>query len=229
MGSSSMENPAETVLSWFWVWRKQHLYKLISLLQIGLVIALISGVLGVYIPIVIEEVKYQARMTVKNFQAVFPRGMLASTGQSQAIPAWAGTYGIAIPNLGIQEVVIERVDAGNKQVYMEALLKGVAHAAGSSLPGKAGVGYYFAHSSGLPFWGGRAATFATLHRLEQGDEIVVYREGQTYRYHVIEKKVVNPDNLELLMTTGGVERVVLQTCWPLGTDWQRMLVVAERV
>lgn len=203
-----------------WVW---------WVIRVGIPVIVVWGILGVYIPILMEEIKYKARSTVENFQAVFPYGTFAPLLSWQPLPSWVQGYALEIPKLGIQEPVIEGVDAGNKQNYMAALTKGVAHAGGSGLPGLPGIQYYFAHSSGLPFWGGRAVTFATLYKLEKGDEVIIYRDDKKYRYQVVNKQIVNPDNIQLLTSNDTSERVVLQTCWPLGTNWQRLLVEAERI
>lgn len=199
------------------------------LIRVGIPLILLWGILGVYVPVLVAEVKYQARVTVSNFQAVLPRGVLMPSWSLEILPAWVQGYALEIPTLGVREPVIEGVDAGDKAHYMEALTRGVAHAGGTGLPGQAGVQYYFAHSSGLPFWGGRAVTFATLYKLNGGDEVVIYRENKKYRYQVVEKRIVNPDDVSLLQARDTSERVVLQTCWPLGTNWQRLLVVADRI
>jgi LPXTG-site transpeptidase (sortase) family protein len=142
----------------------------------------------------------------------------------------AGGYGIVIPTLYIQEMVIPQVNAADKLVYMPALKQGIAHAAGTALAGEPGLGYYFAHSSGLdaPLHGGRAV-FYLLGKLEAGDEVILYRAGERYEYRVSEKKVVEATDLTFLNDAGDDERIVLQTCWPVGTSSKRLLVMAERV
>jgi sortase A len=184
--------------------------------------------MGVYIPVLAQEVRYQARMTVKNFQTVLPRGSLMPSWSWEMAPGWVKGYSLEIPKLGIQEPVVENVNTQDKTGYMEALTKGVAHALGTGSPGKPGVQYYFAHSSGLPFWGGRAVTFATLNKLDLGDEITIYKEDGKYNYTVVDKQIVTPDDVRMLTEVSGDERVVLQTCWPLGTNWKRLLVIATR-
>lgn len=197
--------------------------------QFGIPVIILWGVLGVYVPVFVAEIKYQARMTSENFQAVFPRGSMMPSWSWEMLPSWVNGFALEIPKLGIQEPVVEGVDASNKTEYLQALTNGVAHSKISSLPGQPGTQYYFAHSSGLPFWGGRAVTFATIYKLENGDEVWVYREGKKYRYQVIDKKIVNPDDLSFIESQGVSEKVVLQTCWPIGTNWKRLLVTTQLV
>jgi LPXTG-site transpeptidase (sortase) family protein len=204
--------------------------KILQALRIIIPCLLLWGILGVYVPVVVEELRYQARKTAYNFEAVFPQGLRGFFIPSWTIttpPVWAEGYGLEIPKLGIRQPVVEGVDAADKSSYSMALKNGVAHAAGTAVPGEAGVGYYFAHSSGWPFAGSRAAVFSTLYKLEPGDEVVLHRMGKKYVYIVVEKAVVGPRDVSLLAVTGGVERVVLQTCWPLGTSLKRLLVSAE--
>lgn len=194
----------------------------------GIPIVLVWGIAGVFLPVVMAEIRYQWQLTQKNVAAVMPEGVMPHLSW-QPLPAWVTNYALEIPKIGVQEPVVEAVDATNKNAYMSALKQGVAHAAGTGLPGKRGVQYYFAHSSGLPFWGSRAVVFALLNKLEYGDEVIVYRENNKYVYKVIEKQVVQADDVSWLKSEVKEERVVLQTCWPIGTDWKRLLVVAAPI
>ena len=192
----------------------------------GIPLIIVWGVMGVFVPVMVQEVRYQARMTAKNFKIAFPRGSFLPSWSWEITPGWVTGYALEIPKLGIQESVIENVDTQNKSGYMSALTQGIALAVGSSVPGSLGTQYYFAHSSGLPFWGGRAVTFATLNKLVSGDEVMIYKEGKKYTYVVNNKHIVNPDDVSWLIGASTDEKVILQTCWPLGTNWKRLLVVA---
>ncbi len=188
--------------------------------------------LSVYMPVMYQEFRFQARMTAVSLRSAYPNGIagfiipdLGSTFASQE----SREFRLSIPKLQLSEVVTENVDPTNKPVYMAALQSGVAHAAGTMLPGEQGMGYYFGHSSGLPIWGLRTVPFAMLYRLEEGDEITLSRDGETYYYQVTGKTVVEPDDVEALLAAPDREVVVLQTCWPIGTDWKRLLVLADRI
>lgn len=138
--------------------------------------------------------------------------------------------GLVIPKLYIEEQIVQDVDPTNKAVYMPALREGIAHAAGSNKPGEGGLGYYFAHSSGLdaPMHGGNAV-FYLLNKLESGDEVRIYRGGERHTYQVTTKWVTRADDLGFLRESYDAETIVLQTCWPVGTSRNRLLVKAERV
>lgn len=149
-------------------------------------------------------------------------------GFEQAIVT-QGEYVLSIPSLKLSAKVIEGVDPFDSQAYREALREGVAQARGTALPGEAGTQYLFAHSSDNPWSLARANTaFFRLPRIGLDDEILVIYQGQTHRYVVQDTKVVGATEIEYLETADEKVDLILQTCWPIGTDWKRFLVLAER-
>src|SRR5579864_4255276 len=136
-----------------------------------------------------------------------------------------GTF-ITISKIHAQSPVIEGVDPGNQAIYDEALRHGVAQAKGTSLPGKKGTVYLFAHSSGLPWELTHFNTiFLRLGELKKGDLIVVRRSGKNYDYRVRESKVVDPSQVSYLLNNKRTQ-LILQTCTPIGTSLYRLLVFA---
>ncbi|MDZ4229320.1 MAG: sortase, partial [Patescibacteria group bacterium] len=126
--------------------------------------------------------------------------------------------------------VSQDVNPANPEIYQEVLRQegGVAHAAGSAVPNEDGVVYIFGHSTDSNFNVARFnAVFYLLRKLEADDLVIVYYQGKDYRYRVKYKKVVNPDDLSDITDVSSPRRLVLQTCWPPGTTWKRLLVVAE--
>lgn len=137
------------------------------------------------------------------------------------------SFQILIPKIHAQAKVIEQVNSWNEHEYKEALRVGVAHAKYSSLPGGIGTIYLFAHSSMYPWEMTRSNTaFFRLGELKIGDTIVLYRGGKQYNYAVSSKKTVWPTELSYLLE-GNKTQLILQTCTPIGTDLQRLLVFAE--
>ncbi len=136
-------------------------------------------------------------------------------------------FSIEIPSLNVFSKVIERVDAFNKDIYIEELKKGVAHAKNSKLPGEGGTVYLFAHSSDVPWRITRYNTaFFKLENVKNGDKILINRNGEKFEYEVFDKKVVWPNEVEYLKEDQG-DILILQTCTPIGTDLQRLLVIAK--
>src|SRR5690606_35035088 len=130
---------------------------------------------------------------------------------------------------GASEKIFENVDPSNEIEYGKTLLEGVAHARGSAFPGYGGNTYIFAHSADS-FWnvGRYNAVFYLLKELQPGDDVVVFFQNKRFNYEVTETKVVDATNLEYLKSDIGTgETLTLQTCWPPGTTWKRMLVFAK--
>lgn len=137
-------------------------------------------------------------------------------------------YGITIPKLYLDEPVVFNVDPNDKAAYTKALQEGIAHASSTTLPDNSGIGYYFAHSSSPEFQRQNNAIFYTIGKLEAGDEVFIWFEGEKHRYVVNDKKETSPTDISFLQGEYPQETIVLQTCWPVGTTQNRLLVFAER-
>ncbi len=138
-------------------------------------------------------------------------------------------FSLVIPKIGINEKVFENIDPFNPSVYLEVLKKGIAHAKGTVFPGVNGTTYIFAHSADN-FWnvGRYNAVFYLLNKLEKNDNITIFFKDKRYDYKVIDQKVVNADDVKYLNANPGKgEKLILQTCWPPGTTWKRLLIRAE--
>lgn len=134
---------------------------------------------------------------------------------------------ISIKKLNIISPVIQNVDPISEAVYKEALKKGIAHAKGTSLPGQKGTIFLFAHSSDYPWNISKYNTiFFRLNDLNSGDQIKIVKSGKDYLYIVYDKKIVLPSEVSYLNNTKE-NRLILQTCWPPGTAFMRLLVFAK--
>jgi LPXTG-site transpeptidase (sortase) family protein len=138
-------------------------------------------------------------------------------------------FGLIIPKIGANTKIIQNVDPSDPEVFLPALKKGVAHAAGTLFPGQKGNIYLFAHSTDN-FWdvGRYNAIFYLLKDLKIGDDVVIFFRNIRHNYIVKEIQVVDSTEISYLKNPKtGKERLILQTCWPPGTTWQRLLVFAE--
>ena len=148
--------------------------------------------------------------------------------QIKEISHQPGTF-VTIPKLHAQSPVILEVDPWNEKIYKEALKKGVAHAANTSLPGEKGTIFLFAHSSAMPWELTKYNTiFLRLGELQSGDRISIQRDGKIYSYKVREKKEVLPSEVHYLLDTKRTQ-LILQTCTPIGTSLRRLLVFADPI
>ncbi len=137
-------------------------------------------------------------------------------------------FGIVIPRIHANARVLPNIDTSDESVYLDALNRGVAHAAGTAFPGENGHIFLFAHSSDY-FWNVQSynAVFYLLYKLQKGDEISLFRNGKRFVYEMTGSTVVDPSEVEYLTRKTDSETLTLQTCWPPGTTLKRLLVFAE--
>lgn len=217
-------------------WRPRRIrnpWNLFLLVAYGCIGLGMVGLVMIFGPVAQAESTYRAKQVLSLTERFEGRGIGALVPQFSfdlVRGEIAEGYGIVIPKLYIQEQVVANVDPTDRAVYLPALKQGIAHAAGSAYPGDEGLGYYFAHSSGLdaPIHGGRAV-FYLLGKLEMGDEVRLYRDSKRYTYRVVDSRVVEATEVGFLSAEYERETIVLQTCWPVGTSSKRLLVTAERV
>lgn len=135
-------------------------------------------------------------------------------------------FELSIPKLGMSVNVVPNVDGGSDDIYNEALKSGVAHYKNTALPGSGSNILIFGHSSGV--WGAGSYTkiFSKLNNLVNGDEIVLKYNYKNYKYLVSNKKIIKATDLSPTEPTER-EQLTLMTCWPIGTDSQRLTVIAK--
>jgi sortase A len=162
-----------------------------------------------------------------------PKGLLAKAfniKQTEILVPQDPNFSIIIPKIGANAKILPNIDASNDKIYLDALSKGVAHALGTAFPGEGGHIFLFAHSTDY-FWNVSTynAIFYLLSKLENGDEIDIFYQGQRYVYRVIGREIVDPSQVQYLTRKTNREFLTLQTCWPPGTTLKRLLVFAVRV
>lgn len=138
-------------------------------------------------------------------------------------------FAVLIPKIGANEKVSLNVDPSNEREFQEVLKHSVAHAKGSAYPGINGNTYLFAHS-GTTFWdvGRYNAVFYLIKDLQQGDNVILFFNNTRFNYKVYETKIVDAAEVEHVnANVGKGETLTLQTCWPPGTTWKRLLVIAK--
>ena len=141
-----------------------------------------------------------------------PTTGVTSTTVAQALSNGDAAAVIAIPKIGLDEVVVEGVG-------VEELKKGVGHYPDTRMPGEKGNAALAGHRTtyGHPF--------NRLDELNGGDEISVTTRAGTFKYAVSEKKVVTPDSVEVLDNSPD-NRLTLTTCHPKYSAEQRLIIVA---
>ena len=130
-------------------------------------------------------------------------------------PADDGLVRLEIPKINLDSVVVEGITH-------KALLIGPGHLKDTPEPGESGNAVISGH---------RDTFFRHIHELEKGDTVLVRRAGQTYRYEVTAKKIVEPEDMSVLDPTHDPE-LTLITCYPtyyIGPAPKRLVVFTRLV
>ena len=189
---------------------------------VGTTIILICiGYLGyLYQPLIKSIVKYK---TAKSEEVVIESNQIVND-----------EFSILIPKISAKSKVIANVSPYNQKEYLEVLNKDeVAHSKTSALPGlgKNNTTYIFAHSTQQSLNMVRKnSVFYLLDELTTNDSVYIKNNGNFYKYRVYDKKVISYKEAEYLeYKEEDKELLILQTCWPIGTNWKRLLIFAEKI
>src|SRR5947209_4851732 len=110
----------------------------------------------------------------------------ATQGNSAvANPLPDGLTRLVIPKINLDAIVVE----GSTR---KALMKGPGHLEATAYPGETGNVVITAH---------RDTFFRHIYELSKGDTIQVQRNGATYTYEVVSKKVVDPEDVSVAAQT----------------------------
>jgi LPXTG-site transpeptidase (sortase) family protein len=189
------------------------------------------GFLILISPILIAEGRYRLTKKIELPQTEFSRfGLLLWLDEKGILSPSNWEFSLLIPDINLNTKVVKNVNISDENESQSALKLGVVHAQGTALPGESGTTYIYGHSTDYP-WNISAysAYFYPLKYLKEGEEVIVIYQGKDYLYKIKEKEVVGAQDLEYLISNSGENRLVLQTCWPPGTTWKRLIVIADPV
>ena len=122
---------------------------------------------------------------------------------------------LTIPNINLDVVVAEGTSR-------RSLLVGPGHIQNSPQPGERGNSVITGH---------RDTFFRRIYELNKGDNILVQRAGREFRYEVIGKRIVKPDDTAVLKPTPDAQ-LTLITCYPtyyIGPAPERLVVFSKLV
>jgi sortase A len=126
-----------------------------------------------------------------------------------------GLTRLSVPKIDLDSVVVEGTSH-------QALLLGPGHMKDTPAPGETGNSVITGH---------RDTFFRHIYELEKGDTVLVQREGKTFKYQVVGKKIVEPDDLSVIRPVNGSE-LTLITCYPtyyIGPAPKRLVVFSQLV
>lgn len=207
--------------------KKRITYQLLRSFGAGLIAFGFIGIIFSFWPIVSQEFLYtfgtKQQVEIDKFAQIIGRSQAAELGLDPY-------FSIYIPKIDAKAKVIPNVDPGNPTDYLAALAQGVAHAKGTYFPGQGKTIYLFSHSTDSPIDIAQYnAIFYLLRKLNNGDRIIIYFLGVEHDYVVTDKFVTSANDTSWLKDDGSGERLILQTCDPPGTSWNRLLVIARPI
>jgi len=136
----------------------------------------------------------------------------------------AGNY-LYIPKLNIKSPIITSQTADSKSL-LTLLNSGVIIYPGSAMPGNAGSTVVIGHSSSNISSSKYGKVFAGLNKLVGGDQVFVHYNNKDYIYTIVSK---NTGSVKELSALGLNNDLILGTCWPIGTDKERIIVTADLI
>jgi len=141
---------------------------------------------------------------------------MPAAGQPKAAVATADLLTrVSISRIKLDAIVVE--GASRKQLSI-----GPGHMVQTAMPGEPGNAVITGH---------RDTFFRHIYELQKGDEIVVRRNGQTFKYQVTGKKIVKPEDVSVLKQTKDAQ-LTLITCYPtnyIGPAPERLVVFSKLV
>jgi sortase A len=137
----------------------------------------------------------------------------------------AGAMSLTVPRLGLKDVALP---TGSTQAELDR--EGVLRLRGSGLPWQEGSNTFIAgHALGFPRTKVPYA-FYELGEMMPGDEILLEgADGQRYAFRVYDRLTVEPDDFWVTYPVEGKTTVSLQTCTPIPTFENRLIVRGELV
>ncbi len=158
----------------------------------------------------------------------YPGGVQPNQAEIPAhlLPLYQSLSHIPIPTPGPEQAIqiqipIIGVDAPVVQGDgWEQLKKGVAQHIGTANPGQSGNMVLSAHNDAF------GEIFRYLDQLKRGDEIIVYTPQRAFTYIIVDIKIVEPTDVEVMASTPD-PTVTLISCYPYWVDNQRIIVQAS--
>lgn len=122
---------------------------------------------------------------------------------------------VVVPKINLDAIVVE--GASRKK-----LSEGPGHVLDTANPGEPGNAVITAH---------RDTFFRHIYELNKGDDILIRRNGQVFKYEVTGKKIVMPEDVGVLKPTPDPQ-LTLITCYPtyyIGPAPKRLVVFSKLV
>jgi len=148
---------------------------------------------------------------------------------------YSGRFILSIPSVGLNNIpVTANVNSGVESEYQNNLKNGLAHFSGTGLPistvknniviyGHSASGNYYERTKD------KVAAFSMLNQVKVGDIVGIEMEGQSFQYRITKSKIVEPNDVSILVGKQNERTLTLFTCFPNGNRAKRFVVIAKPV
>ena len=189
-------------------WRRRGLS--LSLIVVG--VLLLAYVISQYFGMFSEQRRLAQQWEQENARAA----AAASNGQKASTSfVDDGLTRLSIPTIDLDAVVVE--GASRKQLAVAP-----GHLKDTATPGENGNAVITAH---------RDTFFRHIYELNKGDNIVIRRRGEVFKFEVTGRKIVDPQDVTVLRKSKDA-RLTLITCYPtyyIGPAPERLVVFSKLV
>lgn len=135
---------------------------------------------------------------------------------------------IVIPKIGVNSPIVT-VNSFEEADIQAGLKNGVVRLGKMSSPGEPGNTFITGHSSN--YWWDKGKynyVFVLLDKLQTGENLKVYDNGNKFVYEVVAKKIVDPSDTSSIVHSSE-PTLTLMTCYPPGSTSKRLLVSLRQV
>lgn len=181
--------------------------------------------------------------------ATFAAGIAAGVYYHREISVWLAAAGLRQPASTPSEINIQNTlptdsfltmntlqerlplvysDTLEEEAVQQYLKQGAVVLPLGTMFGDPGNVVVTAHSSGSESFGPYRFAFAKLSELENGNEFTITTPEASYTYRAYAKEIVWPHEVDKLPDDDR-STVTLVTCWPLWTNFKRLLVHGELI
>jgi sortase A len=153
------------------------------------------------------------------------RAELARRASVQDGAGGGGTMTLSIPKLGLENIPVPTADS---QVELDR--EGIIHLKKTGMPWKEGSNTVIVgHALGY-LWTRTTYVFYELDQLKPGDEIVLKdKDDKAYTFRVYDRITVRPEDYWITYPVPNKTVISLQTCTPIPTFENRLIVRGELV
>jgi len=172
---------------------------------------LAGAALVIYVAAQYGTMAWEQHRLARQWEAQYQAQQNAPAGAQPIVDD--GLMRVSVPKIDLDAIVVEGTS-------YKKLLIGPGHMEQTALPGETGNAVITAH---------RDTFFRHIYELNKGDEILVRRRGEVFRFQVTGKKIVEPTDVSVTRPSSDA-RLTLITCYPtyfVGPAPERLVVFSK--